>query len=321
MINNHIWGPEFNKKEAEIRRLKAEIARIYAEKVKPSLFTQPSSSPSPPSMFDTFTPFYVPSRPQPQPVYNQFFGFSNLQPRPAPQPSSPKKPRSKVEVSEPKVHSSSPVPPSVPPIVPPEPPEDSPKSTPEPPKKDKGPMDQYHYHTVQQSSTGSSAPETHYESDPSESTQSSPSSSSVGTSTDSESEYADITSILMATKTEDPSASSTTPIVEEQYYDIEQQQQPAPTEPIPEPSMPPPVSNHSTKPSSASWFTFDDISCHKWSARLQEFSAWIDLQGTKPNAQPETVLREFMARSTGSLRDWYQSMSSLLPYLQTQRFQ
>ena len=56
MINNHIWGPEFNKKEAEIRRLKVEIARIDAEKVRPSLFTQPPSSPSPPSMFDTFTP-------------------------------------------------------------------------------------------------------------------------------------------------------------------------------------------------------------------------------------------------------------------------
>ena len=25
MINNHIWGPEFNKKEAEIRKLKVEL--------------------------------------------------------------------------------------------------------------------------------------------------------------------------------------------------------------------------------------------------------------------------------------------------------
>ena len=49
------------------------------------------------------------------------------------------------------------------------------------------------------------------------------------------------------------------------------------------------------KPSSASWFTFDDIPHHKWPARLQEFAAWIDLQGTKPNAQPQAVLREFMA--------------------------
>ena len=68
--------------------------------------------------------------------------------------------------------------------------------------------------------------------------------------------------------------------------------------------MLPPVPDHSTKPSSASWFTFDDIPRHKWSTRLQEFAAWIDLQGTKPNAQPQAILREFMARSTGSLRDW-----------------
>ncbi|KAH9671280.1 hypothetical protein KPL70_017307 [Citrus sinensis] len=35
MINNHIWGPEFNKKEAEIRKLKAELSRIDAEKTRP----------------------------------------------------------------------------------------------------------------------------------------------------------------------------------------------------------------------------------------------------------------------------------------------
>ena len=32
MINNHIWGLEFNKKEAEIIKLKAELARIDTEK-------------------------------------------------------------------------------------------------------------------------------------------------------------------------------------------------------------------------------------------------------------------------------------------------
>ncbi|KAH9686105.1 hypothetical protein KPL70_014232 [Citrus sinensis] len=125
------------------------------------------------------------------------------------------------------------------------------------------------------------------------------STNSVGTSTDSESEYADITSILMATKTEDPSTSTATPIVEDSSSDAENQA--APIEP--EPSMPPPVPDNSTKPFSASWFIFDDIPRHKWPARLQEFAAWIDLQGTKPNAQPQAVLREFMARSTGSLRD------------------
>ena len=88
MINNHIWGPEFNKKEAEIRKLKAELSRIDAEKTRPSLFTQSQPTPVSPPFFETYSPFYTPSRPQ-QPVYNQFFGFSHLQP--TPQPSSPKK--------------------------------------------------------------------------------------------------------------------------------------------------------------------------------------------------------------------------------------
>ena len=72
--------------------------------------------------------------------------------------------------------------------------------------------------------------------------------------------------------------------------------------------MPPPTHDHLTKPSSTSWFTFDDIPHHKWPARLQEFAALIDLQETKPNAQSQAILREFMARFTGSLRDWLESL-------------
>ncbi|KAH9680032.1 hypothetical protein KPL71_026386 [Citrus sinensis] len=285
MINNHIWDPEFNKKEAEIRKLKAELSRIDAEKTRPSLFTQPQPTPISLPIFETYAPFYTPSRPQ-QPVYNQFFGFSHLQP--TPQPSSPKKSRSKVKISEPRPKatfssSTSTIPP-----------EESPQDIPEPLKKDKSPMDQYHYHTIQtqsSDSSDSSEPETNH------STSSSAYDSSK-TFTDSESEYADITAILMATETADPSASTSTPIVDDNASD-----QACHTDPVP-----PPVHEHSTKPSSASWFTFDDIPRHKWAARLQEFTAWIDLQGTKPNAQPQAVLREFMARSTGSLRDWLESL-------------
>ncbi|KAH9680157.1 hypothetical protein KPL71_026445 [Citrus sinensis] len=241
MINNHIWGLEFNKKEVEIRKLKAELSRIDAEKTRPSLFTQPQPTPVSLPIFEIYAPFYTPSRPQ-QPVYNQFFGFSHLQP--TPQPSSPKKSRSKVKISEPhpKATSSS----STSTI----PPEESSQDIPEPLKKDKGPMDQYHYR------------------------------------------------ILMATETADPSASTSTPIVDDNPSDQASQ-----TDPVP-----PPVHEHSTKPSSASWFTFDDIPRHKWVARLQEFAAWINLQGTKPHAQPQAVLREFMARSMGSLPDWLESL-------------
>ncbi|KAH9769553.1 hypothetical protein KPL71_012045 [Citrus sinensis] len=212
MINNHIWGPEFNKKEAEIRKLKAEHQQL---------------------------------------VYNQFFGFSHLQPTPQPKPHSPKKPKSKVKISEPQAKATSSS--SIPHI----PPEDLPQATLEPPKKDKGLMDQYHYHTVQPTSSDSSEPEPVYESNPSESNPSSSSSSttSVDTSTDSKSEYADITSILTTTTTEDPSASTSTPIVEDIPSDNENRA--SQTDPVP--PMPPPVHDHSTKSSSASWFTFDDI--------------------------------------------------------------
>ncbi|KAH9716790.1 hypothetical protein KPL71_021574 [Citrus sinensis] len=277
MINNHIWGPEFNKKEAEIRKLKAELTRIDTEKTRPSFFTKTRTPSVPSPIFETYAPFYTPSRPQ-QPIYNQFFGFSHLQPTSQPKPTSPKK----IKIQN-----------------------DSPKATPEPPKKDKGPIDQYHYHIVQHTSSDSSELEIIYESNPSKSNPSSSSSStnSVGTSTDFEFEYADITSILMATKTEDPSTSTATPIVEDSSSDTETK-----ASPDPEPSMPPPVPNHSTKQSSTSWFTFDNIPHHKWPARLQEFAVWIYLQGTKPNAQTQAVLREFMARSTGSLRDWLESL-------------
>ena len=131
--------------------------------------------------------------------------------------------------------------------------EDSPKTTPEPPKKDKGPMDQYHYHVVQDSSSDSSKLETIYESNTSESnlSSSSLSSNSAGTSTNSESEYADITSVLMATKTEDPSASTSTPIIEDSFSDDETKtSQTKPMQP-----MTPLAPDHSTKPSSASWFS------------------------------------------------------------------
>ena len=41
--------------------------------------------------------------------------------------------------------------------------------------------------------------------------------------------------------------------------------------------------------------------------RLQELSAWIDLQMLTPDATTQSVLREFYTRFTGSLRDWFDS--------------
>ena len=101
----------------------------------------------------------------------------------------------------------------------------------------------------------------------------------------------------MATKTKDPSTS--TSIVDESSDDNNDDQG-SQTEPVP---PIPPVSENSSKPSSSLWFTFDDIPRHKWQARHQEFAAWIDVQMTRPHAQTQNVIREFCSRFTGSLRD------------------
>lgn len=55
------------------------------------------------------------------------------------------------------------------------------------------------------------------------------------------------------------------------------------------------------KPSNGPWFTFDDILITKWRERLQELSAWIDVQMLVSSATTQTVLREFSTRFIGSL--------------------
>lgn len=104
MINSRIWGPEFNKKEAEIRKLKAELARIDADKAQPSIFTKTQSIPIPVLLFTSYQPFYNPPK---QSTYNQFFGLShlhstnpNIPPIPPTKPPSSKKPKPKVKISK-----------------------------------------------------------------------------------------------------------------------------------------------------------------------------------------------------------------------------
>lgn len=53
MIQNHIWGHEFNQKEAEIKKLKAELARIDAKKQQP-LLTKSPPLPFQPSTISTY---------------------------------------------------------------------------------------------------------------------------------------------------------------------------------------------------------------------------------------------------------------------------
>ncbi|KAH9697713.1 hypothetical protein KPL71_023722 [Citrus sinensis] len=73
---------------------------------------------------------------------------------------------------------------------------------------------------------------------------------------------------------------------------------------------PPPAQTNpsSQKSSNGPWFTFDDLPSHKWRDRLNEMSAWIDLQMLRPGATTQSVLREFATRFTGALRDWFDSL-------------
>ncbi|KAH9752180.1 hypothetical protein KPL71_014599 [Citrus sinensis] len=73
----------------------------------------------------------------------------------------------------------------------------------------------------------------------------------------------------------------------------------------PSPAQPNPPSH---KSSNGPWFTFDDLPSHKWRDRLNEMSAWIDLQMLRTGATTQSVLREFATRFTGALRDWFDSL-------------
>ncbi|KAK2639413.1 hypothetical protein Ddye_027208 [Dipteronia dyeriana] len=41
---------------------------------------------------------------------------------------------------------------------------------------------------------------------------------------------------------------------------------------------------------------------------MSEISVWLDLQTAKRENNTETILREFVSRFTGSLRDWYRAL-------------
>ncbi|KAH9671284.1 hypothetical protein KPL70_017310 [Citrus sinensis] len=83
-------------------------------------------------------------------------------------------------------------------------------------------------------------------------------------------------------------------------------------------SNPPPRIRTKVAPGAGPWFTFDDLPPARWRERLQELFAWLDLQMVKPDAELSTVLKEFVSRFTGSLRDWFDSLGQYrqLLYLQ-----
>ncbi|KAH9697706.1 hypothetical protein KPL71_023721 [Citrus sinensis] len=129
--------------------------------------------------------------------------------------------------------------------------------------------------------------------------------SSVSTS-DSEKSYADITKILMA-QPDQPTQGQTSHT--EPYVDIPSKVEDEMHESSATNHPPPAQTNPSSqKSSNGPWFTFDDLPSHKWRDRLNEMSAWIDLQMLRPGATTQSVLREFATRFTGALRDWFDSL-------------
>ncbi|KAH9769438.1 hypothetical protein KPL71_012001 [Citrus sinensis] len=301
MLAHRYSGPEFDQKEREIRRLKAELAQIESEKQRPTLFT---SSPPIPSISPTYHPFASMLSPIRQYDPSKLFGMTHTLFRDNPLPPPPKpKPKPRPQPRPAPLHPSSLTIPGQP----------SPSSTPTSPpaplfvptqSKDKKPMHQFTAHTVTHSST---TVDQTSDSNPavSDSPTETDTESSVSTS-DSEKSYADITKILMA-QPDQPTQGQTSHT--EPYVDIPSEVE----EEMPESSatnQPPPTQTNpsSQKSSNGPWFTFDDLPSHKWRDRLNEMSAWIDLQMLRPGATTQSVLREFATRFTGALRDWFDSL-------------
>ncbi|KAH9769269.1 hypothetical protein KPL71_011936 [Citrus sinensis] len=273
MLAHRYNGPEFDQKEKEIRRLKAELAQIESDKQKPTLFT---TSPPIPSIGPTYHPFASMLSPIKQYDPSKLFGMTHTLFRDNPLPPPPKtKPKSKPQPRPVIFHQSSisipghqssgstPASPSVPPPT---------ISQPLTQSKDKEPMHQFTAHTVAHSSTHSSTidnqtsdsnlavSDSHTETD----------TESSASATDSEKSYADITKILMA-QPDQPTQGQT--FHTEPYVDIPSEvdeeilESSATNQPSPAQAQTNPPSQ---KSSNGPWFTFDDLPSHKWRDRLTE---------------------------------------------------
>ncbi|KAH9780622.1 hypothetical protein KPL71_008144 [Citrus sinensis] len=305
MLVQRYYGLEFDQKEREIRRLKAELAQIESEKQRPTFFT---TSPPIPSIGPTYHPFASMLSPIRQYDPSKLFCMTHTLFRDNPLPTPPKpKPKPRPQPRPVTFHIPGQHSPGHTPASPPLP---SPPTESQPPSqsKDKQPMHQFSAHTVDHSSTtydqtsdsNLAVSNSHTETD---------TESSVSTS-DSEKSYANITIILMAQPDQPPPGQTSHT---EPYVDIPSEVE----EEMPESSatnQPPPAQAHTSSPSQKSsngpWFTFDDLPSHKWRDRLNEISAWIDLQMLRPGATTQSVLREFATCFTGALRDWFDSLGN-----------
>ena len=87
MLAQRYNDPEFDQKEREIRRLKAELAQIESEKQRPTLFT---TSPPIPSIGPTYHPFASMLSPIKQYDPSKLFGMTHTLFRDNPLPPPPK---------------------------------------------------------------------------------------------------------------------------------------------------------------------------------------------------------------------------------------
>ncbi|KAH9763291.1 hypothetical protein KPL70_001110 [Citrus sinensis] len=280
MLAQRYYGPEFDQKEREIRRLQAEPSQIESEKQRPTLFT---TSPPIPSIGPPYHPFASMLSPIRQYDPSKLFGMTHtlfrdnpLPPPPKPKPKPKPQPRPVIlhlfSISIPGQHSPGHTLASPP--VPPPPTESQPPSQ----SKDKQPMHQFSAHAVdyspttddQTSDSNLAVSNSHTETD---------TEFSVSTS-DSEKSYADITRILMA-QPDQPTLGQTSHT--ESYVDIPSEVE----EEMPESSttnQPPPAQPQTSPPSQNS------------------------SNGPWPGATTQSVLRAFATRFTGALRDWFDSL-------------
>ena len=63
MLSQRYYGPEFDQKEREIRRLKAELDHIDSERQRPTLFTKSPLIPTVSPTYHPFTPMLAPMKP------------------------------------------------------------------------------------------------------------------------------------------------------------------------------------------------------------------------------------------------------------------
>ncbi|KAK2662552.1 hypothetical protein Ddye_001126 [Dipteronia dyeriana] len=61
------------------------------------------------------------------------------------------------------------------------------------------------------------------------------------------------------------------------------------------------------RPTNGPWFNLEDSATRQWRRKISEMSTWIDLQTVIRENNTKTILREFISKFTGSLRDWYQA--------------